>query len=154
MRTAASTVDDRVPLLGAVVTAAGAGLTAAGVTSWLLIRRQLVGERIVVEKDASHFAGARVSGPLTAYAEAEIINRHALETSGGKPFAELGTGDPESDTVLTASFMRASLFTSVLAFGVAALTTGLGVVLSLVGSALVRTARPFQRSSRGGAGSR
>lgn len=44
-------------------------------------------------------------------------------------------------TVLTGSFLRASLFTSVLAFGVAALTAGVGVALIAVG-------RAFRRSSQ------
>jgi hypothetical protein len=42
---------------------------------------------------------------------------------------------------MTASFLRASLFTSVVAFGVAALATGLGVVLVLIGLALASMAR-------------
>ena len=37
---------------------------------------------------------------------------------------------------MTASFLRASLFTSVVAFGVALLVVGLGVVLILVGWAI------------------
>lgn len=132
---------DRLPLLWGLVTAAGAGLTLAGATSWMLIRRRLVDERITVEGDAGRFAGARVAGPLTAYAEADVIERHARDASGGRAYAELGPDDPASSTVLTASFMRASLFTSVLAFGVAALATGLGVVLLLVGATLARASR-------------
>ena len=38
---------------------------------------------------------------------------------------------------MTASFLRASLFTSVLAFGVAALVVGVGVLFILVGVALL-----------------
>ncbi|MBB4741498.1 ABC-type Fe3+ transport system permease subunit [Actinoplanes octamycinicus] len=40
-----------------------------------------------------------------------------------------------------ASFPRASLFTSVVAFGVAALAVGLGVVFALIGMALNRLSR-------------
>jgi hypothetical protein len=43
-------------------------------------------------------------------------------------------------TVMTASFLQASLFTSVVAFGVAALAAGLGVVFLLIGIALRRVA--------------
>ena len=41
---------------------------------------------------------------------------------------------------MTASFLRASLFTSVVAFGVAALVMGLGVLFILVGAAIVALA--------------
>ena len=77
-----------------------------------------------------------MSGPLTAYAEAEVINKHALEATGGKTYAELDREDPERTTAMQASFLRASLFTSVVAFGVAALATVLGIVLVLIGWAL------------------
>ena len=42
-----------------------------------------------------------------------------------------------STTVMTASFLRASLFTSVVLFGVAALVGALGVLFVLVGLALL-----------------
>jgi hypothetical protein len=74
--------------------------------------------------DAARFAGDKIDGPLTAYTEAETIERHALKASGGKTYAELGTDDPARQTVMTASFLRASLFTSVVSFGVAAMAMG------------------------------
>jgi hypothetical protein len=42
---------------------------------------------------------------------------------------------------MTASFLRASLFTSVVSFGLATMAAGLGVVLMLVGIALLRLRR-------------
>ncbi|MFC7534577.1 hypothetical protein [Actinoplanes sp. GCM10030250] len=60
---------------------------------------------------------------------------------GGKTYAELPRDDPNRDSVMTASFLQASLFTSVVAFGVAVLAAGLGIVLVLIGSALRRLAR-------------
>jgi hypothetical protein len=141
MRVRATAASSRVTLLGMLVGATGIVLTMSGIISWLVVRRQLVRERITVEADADHFAGDRVAGPFTAYAEAEAIRRHALEAAGGKSFAELDSGDPATDTVLTGSFMRASLFMSVLSFGVAALTAGLGVALAAAGTALARLSR-------------
>jgi hypothetical protein len=38
---------------------------------------------------------------------------------------------------MTASFLRASLFTSVVSFGVAAMAAGIGLVLILIGAALI-----------------
>ena len=78
--------------------------------------------------------------PFTAYAQADIINQHALEASGGQTYAQLGQDDPMRETMMTASFLRASLFTSVVAFGVAALVIALGILFIMVGSALRRLA--------------
>ena len=47
---------------------------------------------------------------------------------------------------MTASFLRASLFTSVVAFGVAFFAFGLGIVLILVGWALLRIERTLRSS--------
>ena len=48
-------------------------------------------------------------------------------------YAELDRDDPTRETVMDASFLRASLFTSVVAFGVATLIAGLGVMFILLG---------------------
>lgn len=77
-----------------------------------------------------------------------MIQQHALAGSEGT-YAELGAmvneardaGDEDRaeelqaqrDTMMNASFLRASLFTSVLAFGVSAMVIGLGVLLVLIG---------------------
>jgi len=42
---------------------------------------------------------------------------------------------------MTASFLRSSLFTSVVAFGVAVMAAGLGLVLVVIGVALLLAAR-------------
>jgi hypothetical protein len=41
--------------------------------------------------------------------------------------------DPKRETAMTASFLQASLFTSVVAFGVAAMAIAIGVLFILVG---------------------
>jgi hypothetical protein len=120
-------------VLSILVIAAGAALIVAGVVTWFVVRDQLAAEKIVVSDDADHFAGDPVDGPLTAYVEADTINKHALEASGGKTYAELERDDPTRDTVMTASFLRASLFTSVVSFGVAAFAAVLGVLMIIIG---------------------
>jgi len=126
-----------VRVLGIVVIVAGAIFVLAGVITWFTVKSQLSDEKITVSADADRFGGNAVDGPLTAYAEADAIEGHALEASGGKTYAELAKDDPTRDTVMTASFLRASLFTSVVAFGVALMAAGLGVVLILIGVAVV-----------------
>ena len=133
----------RVRVLAVLVMVAGAVLVVAGVGTWFVVQAQLADEKITVSDDADRFAGEDVDGPLTAYSEAETIEKHALEASGGKTYAELDREDPTRETVMTASFLRASLFTSVVSFGVAAMAVGLGVVLVLVGWALLSIAGAF-----------
>jgi hypothetical protein len=96
----------------------------------------LAAENIVVSDDAEYFAGQPVNSPWTAYSEAETISKHALKATGGKTYAELAPDDPTRETAMQASFLRASLFTSVVAFGVAALAAVLGITLSLTGLSL------------------
>ena len=144
----------RVRVLAVLVIVAGVILLVGGVATWFVVQAQLSDERITVSDDADRFAGDDVDGPLTAYTEAETIEKHALEASGGKTYAELDQDDPTRETVMTASFLRASLFTSVVSFGVAAMAAGLGVVLVLVGWALLSIAGAFAAvSAPGSAGS-
>jgi hypothetical protein len=119
-----------------IVMVVGVIFAVAGVVTYVMVANELKAEKITVSEDAANFAGQDVSGPLTAYAEAEVINKHALEATGGKTYAELDREDPARTTAMQASFLRASLFTSVVAFGVAALATVLGIVLVLIGWAL------------------
>ncbi|CAN5264359.1 hypothetical protein BH09ACT5_BH09ACT5_09740 [soil metagenome] len=103
----------------------------AGAVVWGMVSSQLAAEKITVSEDAAFLAGAPVTGPFTAFAQADVINHHALEASDGKTYAQLDQDDPTRATVMNASFLRASLFTSVVAFGVAALVMGLGVLLGM-----------------------
>ena len=130
-----------VRLLGLLVLLAGLVMIVGGGLTWYTVQSQLADERITVSDDAERFAGDKVNGPFTAYEEAQVIERHALEASGGKTYAELPREDPNRQTVMTGSFLRASLFTSVVSFGVAAMAIGLGFVLILVGLALRSVAR-------------
>jgi len=130
-----------VRLIGWVSIIAGLVLIVGGISTWTLVRSHLADEHITVATDAAAFGGKAVTGPLEAYYQADIINHHALTTSGGKTYAELGKDDPIRATVMNASFLRASLFTSVIAFGVAAFAMGVGLLFLLMGWALRRLAR-------------
>lgn len=122
--------------IGVIVMVMGVIFAVAGVVTYVMVSNELAAENITVSKDAQWFAGKDVSGPFTAYSEAEVISKHALEATGGKTYAELDKEDPARQTAMQASFLRASLFTSVVAFGVAALAAVLGVMLFLIGWAL------------------
>ena len=126
-----------VRILAILVIVAGVALVIAGAVTWFTVADQLADANITVAGDADRFAGEPVNGPLTAYEQAKVINKHALEATGGLTYAELDREDPARQTAMTASFLRASLFTSVVAFGVALMAGGIGLVLVLVGSALL-----------------
>jgi len=125
-------------LLAILVIIGGVIMSVAGAITWVVVTNQLSDEKIVVSDDADNFAGDDVDGPFTAYAQADIINQHALEDTDGQTYAQLDQDDPRRETVMTASFLRASLFTSVVAFGVAFFAFGLGLVLIVIGFALLR----------------
>ena len=124
--------------VGLIMIIAGLVFAVAGVVAYVAVQHTLSDQRITVSDDASMFAGKKVDGPFTAYAQAMVIGKHAKEIGGGKTYAELPQDDPNRDTVMTASFLQASLFTSVVAFGVAALAVVLGVLLVLLGWVLRR----------------
>lgn len=123
-------------LIGTVTIVIGLLFAVAGTATWFTVRSNLAAEQITISEDASAFAGNTVDGPIDAWIEADVINKHALEASGGKTYAELDREDPVRATVMNGSFLRASLFTSVIAFGVAAMAIGTGVVLALLGAGL------------------
>jgi hypothetical protein len=115
-------------------------LIVVGIIAWIGVTTQLTAENITIPDDAMAMQGQQVTGPITAYIQADIINHHALEASGGKTYAELDQDDPVRATVMQASFLRASLFTSIVAYGVALFAAGMGVLSVLFGWAFLRLA--------------
>lgn len=148
-----------VAIIGILSMVAGLVLIIAGGVVWGVITSQLKAEEITVsavtEENPGALAGKQVAGPFTAFAQANAINEHALAGSGGLTYAELGAkvselkaADADANaeeieeltaqraTVMNGSFLRASLFTSVVSYGVSALVMGLGVMFILVGWSL------------------
>jgi hypothetical protein len=123
-----------------VIMVIGAIMVIAGAVTYGTVSSTLSTEKIVVADDASCLGGQTVAGPFAAFCQADIIAHHAQEATGGKTYAELDREDPLRQTAMTASFLRASLFTSVVAFGVAAMAIGIGIVFILIGVALLNLA--------------
>ena len=138
---------ERMPRIVAIVSfVAGGIMIVLGLVTYFVVQRELSDEHITVSEDAENFAGEPVEGPFTAYAQADVIKDHALEATGGQTYAQLDREDPARDTVMDASFLRASLFTSVVAFGVAVLVVGLGTMFILFGFALLGIVRRLDKS--------
>jgi len=143
-------------------------IVAGGVTWGLVqtqLKAEHITVAAITPENPGRLAKKDVAGPFTAYAQANAINEHALEGAQGKTYAQIGkdatalkdklkaAGASDADIATNAdvmalaatrtntmngSVLRASLFTSVVAFGVAALVIGLGVVFMLLGFALMK----------------
>ena len=111
----------------------GAVLIVGGVVTWIVVSQTLSDQKITVAEDADCLAGDEVNGPFSAYCQAKVIDHHATEATGGKTYAELDRDDPLRETAMTASFLQASLFTSVVAFGTAAMAILIGILFILIG---------------------
>jgi hypothetical protein len=157
---------------GLIMIVAG-GVTWGLVTTQLKAENIIVAA--VSDAAPGSLAGKPVAGPFTAYAQANAINHHALKEANGRTYAQLGAdaktlkaklaADGASPEVIakdagvlaladsrtnsmTGSFLRASLFTSVISFGVAALAIGLGVLFALLGVALIKISTPTVVTAR------
>ncbi|WP_127794870.1 aromatic ring-opening dioxygenase LigA [Agromyces sp. LHK192] len=134
-----------VRLTGLAAIIGGILMVVVAIIAWTAVTTQLSAENITIPDDAACCAGQQVNGPIGAYVQADIINHHALEAADGKTYAELEQDDPVRATVADASFLRASLFTSVVAYGVALMAAGVGLLFVLIGWALRIVVRPIPK---------
>lgn len=116
--------------MGAI--ALGILMIIGGATTWVVVSDTLGDQQIITADDAC-LPGNLVDGPFTAYCQADIINTHTMESTGGLTYAQLDRDDPLRDLAMRSAFLQSSLFTSVVAFGVAAMAAGMGVVFVLIG---------------------
>ncbi|MFP3913754.1 MAG: aromatic ring-opening dioxygenase LigA [Actinomycetota bacterium] len=110
----------------------GVILIVGGGATWYMVSDTLAEQEITTPDDAC-LPGRLVAGPFTAYCQAQIIQEHTLDATDGLTYAQLERDDPRRETAMNSSFLQASLFTSVVAFGVAAMAIGMGVIFILIG---------------------
>ena len=111
----------------------GVVMAVAGVLTWVVVSSTLSDQKIVVADDANCLAGDEVNGPFSAYCQADVIDKHTQAITGGLTYSELEKDDPNRATAMDSAFLQASLFTSVVAFGVAFMAFGVGIVFVLIG---------------------
>ena len=117
-----------------VVAVIGAIMLVGGAATWVLVQSQLSDEQITVVRGRQlQRRRRRSTAPSRAYPRPTSSSTTPSRRSKGKTYAELDREDPVRATVMNGSFLRASLFTSVLAFGVSAMAMGLGFVQILLG---------------------
>jgi hypothetical protein len=150
-------------LIGLVFVGAGVYTLFRGFDARNQVSEELAAQNIVTPEDAS-IPNAVVDDADTATAMADIINVHAMESTGGLTYAEMGrfvsaenpddpagTSNPDEaligdngqpvpnsarNTALTAANLRTSLYTSVLAFNVTDLVVGVGAMIVVLGLAV------------------
>ena len=108
-------------------------LVLGGVGTWIVVSNTLANQNITVSDDADCLAGDEVDGPFSAFCQARVIEKHTLEATGGLSYAELDREDPLRETAMNSAFLQSSLFTSVVAFGVAGMAILMGIVFVLIG---------------------
>lgn len=144
-------------ITGIVTLIFGVLFIGTGAAAWFVVTDQLKAENITVPEDADFAAGNQVAGPISAFAQAEVIQEHALNISEGETYATLGglarqaeeAGDEDlaaeynakRTTMMNASFLRSSLFTSVLSYGVALFAIGVGAWMLLAGATFLSSSR-------------
>lgn len=121
-------------------------LVVVAIVAWIAVSSELRAEQITIPDDAAAFQGNIVDGPLDAFVQAEVIRKHALDATDGNTFAQLAQDDPRRAVVMNGSFLRASLFTSVISFGLALFAAGAGVLFILFGWALRVIVPPLPKS--------
>jgi hypothetical protein len=111
----------------------GIVMAVAGIATWVVVSNTLSYQKIVVSDDANCLAGDEVDGPFSAFCQADVIDKHTQAITGGLTYSELDKEDPNRATAMDSAFLQASLFTSVVAFGVAFMAFGVGIVFTLIG---------------------
>lgn len=120
-------------------------LVIGGAITWYIVSDTLAEQEIITPDDAC-LPGRQVVDPFTAYCQAQVIQAHTLDSTGGLTYAQLDREDPLREVAMNSSFLQTSLFTSIVAFGVAAMAIGMGLIFVLIGLGIrdvaVRTRDP------------
>ncbi len=123
-------------MIGVVFMAGGIYMMIEGQNAKNDVRDAIVAENIITAEDAS-IPSVQVNSAATARAEADVIEKHYLEITGGKTYAELDRDDPARETAFRAANLRTSLNLAVMGFRVSDLVIGMGAFMVVIGAAFV-----------------
>ena len=79
-------------------------MAVAGMVTWIVISNTLSEQKIIVAEDAS--GPVTVNGPFSAYCQAMVIDKHTMDITGGKTYAELDREDPNRAAAMDSAFLR------------------------------------------------
>jgi len=134
-------VNRRARTFGTLLVVLGVIMLVAGAGAWGAVAQGLGQEKVNVTGTAPAFVGQRVDAPWEAWAQSEAIRTDLQEMTDGRTFAEIDREDPVRPSVATGTFLRASLMSSVIAFGVSLAVVGVGTGFVLGGLGLRSLAR-------------
>ena len=117
---------------GLVLVGSGAFMVGEARSARIDVRDTLAEEKIVTAEDAD-IPLAPVTGAAEARAQADVIQKHILSTTGGKTYSELPRDDPNRALYLNSVTLRTALMQSYMAFKVADLVQGVGVIVAMLG---------------------
>ena len=119
-------------VFGIVLVAAGGFMVREGRVAHDEVRDTLADERIITSEDAE-IPLAEVDSAAEAQAQADVIQEHILETTGGLTYSELARDDPNRAVYLNSVTLRTALMQSYMAFKVSDLVSGMGLIVVLLG---------------------
>jgi len=122
--------------LGVLFIAAGIYMVSEGREAKGDVRDALLRENITTAEDAG-IPNALVDDAATAEAQAAVIEKHYLEITGGKTYAELDREDPNRETAFRAAALRTSLNLAVMGLKVSDLVIGVGFFMVAIGGTFV-----------------
>ena len=155
-------------VIGVAFAIGGVFTVVRGLDARNQVQTELAAAKITTPEDAS-IPNAAVTDKATAESMANIIDHHAMEATGGLTYSEMGRfATPDADpagtndsaaaakdaagkplpnnarnTAFQASMLRTSLFSSIMAFEIATLVVGLGIMLAAIGIAIGGTGIAF-----------
>lgn len=123
-------------VLGVVFVGGGLYMVSEGRDANDEVKDAIGRENIITSEDAS-IPNVQVTNADTAKAQADVIERHYLEITGGRTYAELDRDDPNRDTALQAANLRTSLNLAVMGFKVSDLVIGMGFFMVAIGATFI-----------------
>jgi hypothetical protein len=123
-------------LFGVVLIIAGLFMVREGRMAHDEVENTLSSERIVSAEDAD-IPLAPVTGPEEAKAQADAIRQHMLKITNGKTYAELDRTDPNRAQYLNSVTLRTALMESYMAFKIADLVSGVGLIVVAIGGSQI-----------------
>lgn len=149
-------------LFGLVLAGSGAFMVQQGRAAHNDVKDTLASENVVSSQDAD-IPLKPVTNAATAKAQADAIKAHVLRTTGGRGYAELPSTDPNRTTALNSITLRTALMESYMAFKIADLVMGVGLIVALVGASHVvlgaylayitaQERKDFEKAARAGIG--
>lgn len=117
------------------------GLSAlGGIGGIVYTYQQAAVENITTPGDAA-IPDAPVRGPLTMWAQSDIITEHQLDSTDGQHFAEMDREDPNRSSWFDATTLTTALGLGILSYAFSAFAIAVGAVLVAMGLIVLKLRR-------------